>query len=106
LAAELKWPFGRVGQVRTVPAVELVPELLPRAWDGLMGAGVAEPEADRLLGVIACRARAGQTGAVWQRAMLAAADARLPRDPALVAMFERYLECAATEEPVHTWPVE
>ncbi len=103
LAAELSWPFGQDGRLRTLPAAELVPELLPAARDGLIHAGVAAAEADRLLGVIAARVAAGQTGAVWQRRMLATLEPRLGRERALAVMLERYLECAATDQPVHTW---
>lgn len=105
LAATLSWPFGHSGQVLTVPATELVPKLLPRARHGLVRAGVAAAEADRLLGVISARVAAGQTGAVWQRRTLAEAGHRLAREPAVAAMFQRYLQLAATEQPVHTWPV-
>jgi hypothetical protein len=104
LAAQLSWPFGYAGQVRTVRAAELVPELLPAAREGLADAGVTAAEADSLLGVIASRVAARQTGAVWQRRMLAVAEQRLGRDGALAAMLEHYLQCAATEQPVHTWP--
>jgi hypothetical protein len=104
LAAELTWPFGDSGRLRTLPAAELVPELLPAARDGLVAAGVAAEEADHLLGVIAARVTVGQTGAVWQRRMLATLEPRLGRERALAAMLERYLECAATDQPVHTWP--
>src|SRR6266540_799124 len=55
LAAELTWPLGHGGRLDTRRAAELVPELLPAAWDGLVRAGVAAAEADRLLGVIAAR---------------------------------------------------
>jgi hypothetical protein len=105
LAAVLSWPFGDSGQVRTSTASQLVPKLLPAARDGLVRAGVAAAQADRLLGVISARAAVGQTGAVWQRRTLAAAGQRLARESAVAAMFERYLQCAATEQPVHTWPV-
>src|SRR5215207_1359670 len=104
LAAELTWPFGQEGRLRTLPAAKLVAELLPAARDGLVAAGVAAEEADYLLGVIAARVTSGQTGAVWQRRMLAALEPRLGRQRALAAMLERYLECAATDQPVHTWP--
>jgi hypothetical protein len=70
----------------------------------LVAGGVAATEADPLLGVIAARGSSGQTGAVWQRRMLAALEPRLGREPALTAMLERYLELAATDQPVHTWP--
>jgi hypothetical protein len=103
LAAELTWPSGP-HQVRTVPAAALVPELLPAARHGLVRAGVAEAEADRLLGVIGARVATGQTGAAWQRAALAAAEPGRSREQALTVMLDRYLACAATGQPVHTWP--
>ena len=103
LAAELTWPSGP-HQVRTVTAAALVPELLSAAHYGLVGAGVAEAEADRLLGVIGARVATGQTGAAWQRAALAAAEPGRSREQALMVMLDQYLACAATGQPVHTWP--
>ena len=81
-----------------------MPELLPRARQGLLEAGVAAAEADRLLGVIGARVASGQTGAAWQRAALAAAESGRGRDQALAVMLDRYLSRAATGQPVHTWP--
>ncbi len=104
LAAQLSWPSGG-HHVRTATAAALVPELLPAARHGLVGAGVAEEEADRLLGVIGARVATGQTGAAWQRAALAAAEPGRSREQALSVMLDRYLACAATGQPVHTWPV-
>ena len=104
LAAELTWPSGP-HQVRTVAAAVLVPELLPAARHGLVRAGVAAAEADRLLGVISARVATGQTGAAWQRAALAAAERGRSREQALAVMLDRYLACAATGQPVHTWPI-
>jgi hypothetical protein len=98
LAAELSWPAWRGEEVRTCSAAGLVPELLAQARDGLLGAGVDPAEAGRLLGVIAGRVAAGQTGAAWQRAALAATGSA-------EAMLARYLEHAATGRPVHLWPV-
>ncbi|HTQ90987.1 MAG TPA: glutamate--cysteine ligase [Streptosporangiaceae bacterium] len=103
LAAELSWPAWTSGQVRTVAAADLVPELLPAARQGLLGAGVAAAEADRLLGVIGARVASGQTGAAWQRAALAAAGHDRSRDQALAVMLGRYLSRAAVGRPVHTW---
>ena len=82
-----------------------MPGLLPAARQGLLGAGVAAAEADRLLGVIGARVATGQTGSAWQRATLAAAERGRSRDQALAVMLDRYLACAATGQPVHTWPV-
>jgi hypothetical protein len=103
LAAELSWPAWTSDRVRTVPAADLVPELLPAARQGLLGAGVAAAEADRLLGVIGARVATGQTGAAWQRAALAAAEPGRSRDEALTVMLGRYLSRAAAGQPVHTW---
>ncbi len=105
LGAELSWPAGRGDQVRTLPAADLVTELLPAARQGLVGADVAAAEADRLLEVIRARTATGQTGAAWQRAALAAAGRGRTREHALTVMLEGYLSCAATGEPVHTWAV-
>jgi hypothetical protein len=104
LTAELTWPLDHGGRPCTRTAAQLVLELLPAARDGLVQAGVAAAEADHLLGVIAARVATGQTGAVWQRRILAAFEPGLGRERALAAMLQRYLECAATDQPVHTWP--
>lgn len=79
LAAALLWrsELGRRAGPVTVPA--LIERLLPVAARGLRDHGVDGGETDRLLGVIADRARAGQTGATSQRALLART-----RDPARV----------------------
>jgi len=81
-----------------------VAELVPAARQGLIHADVAPREADELLDVICGRARSGQTGAAWQRAALAAAMRERRPDDALARMLARYLEVAATGQPVHTWP--
>jgi gamma-glutamyl:cysteine ligase YbdK (ATP-grasp superfamily) len=104
LAAELSWPADHADQVRTLPAADLVTELLPAARQGLVSAGVATAEADSLLGVIGARVATGQTGAAWQRSTLAAAEQGRSREQALAVMLDRYLSCAATGQPVHTWP--
>ena len=105
LSAQLCWPAGHRDQIRTVPAAKLVAELVPAARQGLLQADVVAAEADRLLEVISARAASGQTGAVWQRATLAAASRRHDRQSALAIMFDNYLQCAETGLPVHTWPV-
>jgi len=105
LGAELAWPLGPDGRARTVPAAELVRQLVPAAREGLVGAGVLAEEADGLLEVIAARAASGQTGAVWQRQAVAALEPGLDRGRALAAMLERYLGHQHGSAPVHTWPL-
>ena len=105
LSAQLSWPAGPRDQIRTLAAAKLVAELVPAARQGLLQAGVAAGEADGLLDVISARAATGQTGAAWQRAALTAAQQRHGRERALAIMLDRYLQCAETGRPVHTWPL-
>jgi hypothetical protein len=105
LGAELAWPLGAGGRSRTVPAAELVRQLLPAARDGLVGAGVLPEEADGLLEVIEGRTARGQTGAAWQCQALASLERGRDRPRALAAMLERYLELQRAGDPVHTWPL-
>ena len=104
LSARLSWPAGHRDQIRTLAAAKLVPELVPAARHGLLQAGVTAAEADGLLEVISARAASGQTGAVWQRATLAAARRRHNPERALAIMLNHYLQYAETGLPVHTWP--
>ena len=105
LSARLSWPAGHRDQIRTLAAAKLVADLVPAARCGLLQVGVTAAEADGLLEVISARAASGQTGAVWQRATLAAARRRHDPERALAIMLDRYLQCADTGLPVHTWPV-
>jgi hypothetical protein len=79
---------------------------LPLARRGLTEAGVEAAEADGLLAVIAERTRRRQTGAVWQRQVLADLEGRFERGRALAVMLERYLAHSERGEPVHTWPLD
>ena len=74
LAAELSWPADRGDGFGRSPPPSWCPNCCPAARQGLLDAGVAAAEADRLLGVIGARVASGQTGAAWQRAALAAAE--------------------------------
>src|SRR6266516_6635345 len=105
LSARLSWPAGHRDQIRTFAAAKLVAELVPAARRGLLQAGVAAAEADGLRDVISVRAASGQPGAVWQRAMLAAARRRHDPGRALAVMLNHYLQYAETGLPVHTWPI-
>ncbi|QSQ19951.1 glutamate--cysteine ligase [Pyxidicoccus parkwayensis] len=106
LDAELLWPSDTAPSPRPVPALELVPRLLPLAREGLVKAGVEADEADAMLAIIERRVALGRTGARWQRRVLARLAERMPREDALAAMLERYLLHADAGEPLHTWPVE
>lgn len=106
LDAELLWPGENSSPAEPLRAGDLVEQLLPVARTGLLSAGVNEDEVDQALGIIAARTSSGQTGSSWQRRTLEALERTLPRPEALTAMLERYMANAATETPVHTWPVQ
>ncbi|MFC7469970.1 hypothetical protein ACFQVA_24005 [Actinomadura keratinilytica] len=97
MAARLWWPAGTSAPVR-LAARDLVRALLPRAAAGLAGAGVADDEVQRWLGVVEGRVLTGRSGAHWQRRTHRAlgADDR--------ATVRRYLELSSTGAPVHSWP--
>jgi len=84
----------------------LLLDLLPTARAGLDVVGVDAEEADKLLGVVAERLETCQTGAHWQRCVLERLERDRPREAALAAMLDRYLENAASGEPVHRWPLD
>ncbi|HEX6677240.1 MAG TPA: glutamate--cysteine ligase [Actinomycetes bacterium] len=105
LDAKIAWPL-EPGRPRTYRAAELVPRLLPLAYEGLVDAGVAPGEAAELLEVVAARVASGRTGAVWQRRVLDRLVPVLGRKRALAVMLDRYVELSAAGAPVHTWPVE
>jgi gamma-glutamyl:cysteine ligase YbdK (ATP-grasp superfamily) len=80
--------------------------LLPLAADGLDRWGVDAADRDFYLGVVEQRVRRRRTGADWQTATVAAVQSRgTGREAALREMVRRYVECARTGEPVHTWPL-
>ncbi|NTX39636.1 glutamate--cysteine ligase [Myxococcus sp. CA033] len=105
LDAELLWPGESAPSPRVVPVVDLLRQLIPVARRGLLSAGVEVDEANRMLDIISQRVDLRRTGARWQRQMLTHLEAQMPRQDALAAMLERYLEHAASGRPVHEWPV-
>ena len=103
--AEILWPAPEAPSPRPVPALELVPRLLPLAHDALLAHGVDADEATRLLQVIERRVAARVTGARWQARTLASRERTSSRDAAIRFMFTRYLELSASGAPVHEWPL-
>lgn len=97
LDAELLWPRDATSAPEPIAARALLPRLIERARRGLAAAGVDDADASARLDVFAARVANGQTGAAWQRRMLADGHD-------LRSMVNRYLAHAATEVPVHRWP--
>jgi hypothetical protein len=104
VAAELLWPARPGARPAVRQAQDVARELLPLAREGLVAGGVEPREAERALAIIGRRAETGQTGAVWQRAILDAGSGRPGESASCRGMLERYLELAAEGCPVHEWP--
>lgn len=104
LDAVLLSPFSR-GGLEPAPARELALRLLGPARDALLRAGVEGEDIDPLFAVLEGRITSGRTGAQWQRDVVAATESQLGRSRAMAAMTRRYVDAAASREPVHTWPL-
>jgi hypothetical protein len=106
LDAELSWPSGAGGRVERVSARELLLSLLPYARSGLDALGVDANEAEEYLSLLEARVRSGQTGAVWQRAMLSELQEQGLSGPAArAALIERYARGCDSGAPVHDWAI-
>jgi hypothetical protein len=101
-AAQLYWP----GTGWISPAELTLRKLLPLAHEGLRDLGMADSARERYLGIIEQRCVARQSGASWQRDMVALLEERgMDRDDALCEMLRGYVELMRGGEAVHTWPV-
>jgi hypothetical protein len=102
LAGQVFWPG-----LGYLPVPELVlRRLLPLAYEGLDGWGLAPGERDRLLRIIEQRCLTGRNGAQWQADLvhhLEEAD-NLDRWDALREMLRRYIPLMHSNLPVHEWP--
>ncbi len=102
LDAELLWPDLDETSPREASAATLCREMLPVADEGLAAIGVDAAERRSLLGLIRDRLDSGCTPARWQRRKLDALAGR-PRDAALRALVEDYLDKSASGRPVTEW---
>jgi gamma-glutamyl:cysteine ligase YbdK (ATP-grasp superfamily) len=105
LAAKLLWPGASVSGYREQGVTAIIADLLPVAQAGLENLGVAAAESGRYLGVIEQRLQRRQTGAVWQRAILAQLQGKMPLQAALHALLEIYMEHSMANLPVAEWPL-
>ena len=103
LDAELLWPTRTTPSPQPVRAAELVPQLIDKAYEGLVSAGVDDAEAGRRLAIVSARVASGQTGARWMRRQLAKLERGSSREEALPALVELYHAEASSERPVHEW---
>jgi gamma-glutamyl:cysteine ligase YbdK (ATP-grasp superfamily) len=107
LDAELAWPSEDGAAPKMLRADALLLELAPEARRGLLEAGAAATEVERYIGLFEQRVRSGQTGAVWQRKVLAGLARRgVVGERAMRALLERYIENFGSQRPVHLWELE
>jgi len=105
LAAKLLWPgVGQCGH-RERAVTDILASLLPLARQGLDGIGVPAAESGRYLDVIERRLQQQQTGATWQRGMLAQLQGRMPLPDALHQLLETYMGHSEANLPVAEWPL-
>lgn len=95
LGAKIRWNHEDGRCVKQL----ILEEFLPMAQDGLRALGIDEADIRRYLGIIEARTRAGQNGAEWQRAYVAAHRA------SMAEMLSAYIVRQQTETPVHEWPL-
>ena len=105
LDARLLWPEADQSGYREQSVHTLIERLLPVAAQGLDSIGINTDEAARYLGVIEQRLRRRQTGATWQRTMLAALKPHMPLDAALRTLLEKFIGYSSANLPVAEWPL-
>lgn len=93
LDAPLSWLDGR-----TRCAADILIDLLPMAREGLQQQGLAAPDIDRYLDVLAVRLRTRRNGAAWQLAHHA-------QHGDLFKLTADYLANQRSGLPVHEWPL-
>lgn len=101
LRAQFEWLGGR-----TVDASALILEqLLPRAKEGLQGAGLDANDVTRYLDIIEARVRSGRTGARWAQDSLQAMDDHARSDLRFRTLTAAMWEHQQGDAPVHAWPL-
>jgi gamma-glutamyl:cysteine ligase YbdK (ATP-grasp superfamily) len=105
LDAKLLWPQRGRSDYRERDASEIIVSVLPLARAGLEAIGVAHDEARHYIEIIEQRLQRRQTGAIWQRNMLAQLRERMPLQEALHELLEVYMEHSEQNLPVAEWPL-
>ena len=103
LDATILWPAAEAPSPRPRPLRRLAAELLPRAAEALVAAGVASDDVDRTLSIIERRLARGVTGATWQRTTVAAREEAIGREDALTEMLREFTAFGPLGPPVAEW---
>jgi gamma-glutamyl:cysteine ligase YbdK (ATP-grasp superfamily) len=105
LDARLVWPELDQSGYREQSVCSIIARLLPLARAGLDSIGIGAGEADRYLGVIEHRLQRRQTGATWQRDMLAKLKKTTPPEAALHELLELFIGYSTANVPVAEWEI-
>jgi len=103
LDAHFLWPLSEKLSPREVPALELLPALVPMAEYGLALLDVDECETRRLMDVIRGRLETRTTGARWQRRTLERLGYQQGENAPLREMLGQYIDHVHEGKPVHEW---
>ena len=95
LDAQVTWLDGEEGNIADL----CERRLLPQARAGLERMGMARPEIDRWLGIVAARVETRQNGARWQRRWVAEHGRDFP------ALVQAYRDRQDSGIPVHGWTI-
>jgi hypothetical protein len=105
LDAKLVWPEPNQSGYREQSMCSIIARLLPLAREGLDSIGVSAGESRQYLGVIEQRLARRQTGAIWQRNMLAKLKKTMPPEAALHQLLELFIGYSTQNLPVAEWPL-
>jgi gamma-glutamyl:cysteine ligase YbdK (ATP-grasp superfamily) len=103
LEADLVWPQAGQCGYREQSVCALIERLLPLARAGLTRIGIGAQERDLYLGEVERRLARRRTGAIWQRARLAALKQAMPLAQAQHALLEEYMAYSEQNKPVSEW---
>jgi gamma-glutamyl:cysteine ligase YbdK (ATP-grasp superfamily) len=103
LEAELIWPSKLQNEPQYHSVKSILEQMLPEVGDQLESMGFVREDYSHLLNVIEERLATRQTGAQWQLDKLTELRPQMPRQEALVAMFQEYQANSAQNLPVAQW---
>lgn len=103
LDANLVWPVAGQSGYAEQSVCAIIERLLPTARAGLEAIGIGADEIDRYLGEIEQRLSRRRTGAIWQRARLAALKKEMPLSHAQQALLAEYMAYSEENRPVSEW---
>ncbi len=103
LNAELIWPSKHQNEPQYHTVYSILGRLLPEVGEQLEGMGFVKNDFSHLLTVIEERLTTRQTGAQWQLDKLTNLRPQMPRQEALIAMFQEYQANSAKNLPVAQW---